>query len=242
MRPKIAGERIANVSPERRWLTVAILDLIDLSVPLREGIQTYPGDPQLAFSPHSTVGRDGFNLLNVHMGTQTGTHVDAPFHFEDDAPTLDALPLSRFLGPGVVADVREVGARNPVTRKHLAGALAAVRPGTIVLLHTGWSRHFGTERYFDHPYLDADACRALLDAGVRTIGIDAINLDETPDDDHPGVGFPVHHLIAQAAGVICENLTNLGAIRSAHPTVSLLPIAFAGTDGAPVRAVAYEER
>jgi kynurenine formamidase len=221
---------------------VAILDVIDLSVPLREGIQTYPGDPQLAFSPHSTVARDGFNLLNVHMGTQTGTHVDAPFHFEDDAPTLDALPLSRFLGPGLVADVREVGARNPITREHLAGPLAAVRPGTIVLLHTGWSRHFGTERYFDHPYLDADACRALLDAGVRTIGIDAINLDETPDDDHPGVGFPVHHLIARAAGVICENLTNLAAVRSPQPTVSLLPIAFVGTDGAPVRAVAYEER
>jgi kynurenine formamidase len=222
-------------------LTVAILDVIDLSVPLRPGVQTYPGDPQLAFAPHSTVERDGFNLLAVQMGTQTGTHVDAPFHFEDDAPTLDELPLTRFLGPGVVADVRQVGARTAITREHLATALTEVRPGTIVLLHTGWSRHFGTERYFDHPFLDADACRALLDTGVRTIGIDAINLDETPDDEHPGVGFPVHHLIARAAGVICENLTNLEAVRSAHPTISLLPLAFVGTDGAPVRAVAYEE-
>jgi kynurenine formamidase len=51
----------------------------------------------------------------------------------------------------------------------------------------------------------------------------------------------VHHLIARAAGVICENLTNLAAVRSAHPTVSLLPLAFIGTDGAPVRAVAYEQ-
>jgi kynurenine formamidase len=215
--------------------------MVDLSVPLRPGVQTYPGDPQLAFAPHSTVERDGFNLLAVHMGTQTGTHVDAPFHFEDDAPTLDELPLTRFLGPGVIADVREVGARTAITREHLASALRAVRPDTIVLLHTGWSLHFGTERYFDHPYLDADACRALLDAGVRTIGIDAINLDETPDDEHPGVGFPVHHLSTRATGVICENLTNLDAVRSAQPTVSLLPLAFVGTDGAPVRAVAYEE-
>ncbi|HET6826278.1 MAG TPA: cyclase family protein [Amnibacterium sp.] len=220
---------------------MAILDVVDLSVPLRAGVQTYPGDPQLAFAPHSTVARDGFNLLAVHMGTQTGTHVDAPFHFEDGAPTLDELPLTRFLGPAVIADVREVGARTAITRAHLAGALSEVRPGSIVLLHTGWSRHFGTEAYFDHPFLDADACRALLDAGVLTIGIDAINLDETPDDEHPGAGFPVHHLIARAAGVICENLTNLAAVRSAHPTVSLLPLAFIGTDGAPVRAVAYEQ-
>lgn len=220
---------------------MAILELTDLSVPLAPGVPTYPGDPQLAFEPHSTVERDGFNLLGVHMGTQTGTHVDAPFHFEDDAPTLDGLPLSRFIGPGVIADVRGLAPREPITRGHLASALAAVQPGTIVLLHTGWSRHFGTRAYFEHPYLDADACRALLDSDVRTIGIDAINLDETPDETHPGVGFPVHHLIAQAAGVICENLTNLAAVPSATPTVSLLPIAFVGTDGAPVRAVAYSE-
>jgi kynurenine formamidase len=223
-------------------LTVAILDLVDLSVALNERTQTYPGDPELRFAPHSTVARDGFNLLAVHMGTQTGTHVDAPFHFEDDAPTLDELPLARFIGPAVVADVTQVGERRPITVEHLAPALARVDEGTILLLHTGWSRHFGTDRYFDHPYLDAGACRRLLDAGVRTIGIDAINIDETPDENHPGVGFPVHHLIAKAAGVICENLTNLAAVRSARPTVSLLPIAFTGTDGAPVRAVAYEER
>ena len=221
---------------------MAILELVDLSVPLQEGVPTYPGDPQLEFGPHSTVARDGFNLLTVHMGTQTGTHVDAPFHFEDDAPTLDRLPLTAFVGPGRIADLRDLGAREPITREHLAGVLDDLVPGTIVLLHTGWSRHFGTERYFDHPYLDADACRALLDAGVRTIGIDAINIDETPDETHPGVGFPVHHLIAQAAGVICENLTNLAAVRDPSPTVSLLPLAFVGTDGAPVRAVAYVER
>jgi kynurenine formamidase len=221
---------------------VAIHDLVDLSVPLNEGTQTYPGDPELRFLPHSTVQRDGFNLLAVHMGTQTGTHVDAPFHFENDAPTLDRLPLSRFVGPGVVIDVTAAGERAPITLAHLSGVLDGLAPDTIVLLRTGWSRHFGTDRYFDHPYLDADACAALLDAGVRTIGIDAINLDETPDDTRPGVGFPVHHLIARAQGVICENLTNLAAIRSIRPTVSLLPIAFTGTDGAPVRAVAYEER
>jgi kynurenine formamidase len=223
-------------------LTVAILDLVDLSVPLNERTQTYPGDPELTFLPHSTIARDGFNLLAVHMGTQTGTHVDAPRHFEDDGATLESLPLSRFLGPAVIADVTALGAREPIRAEHLVPVLPRLEPDTIVLLHTGWSRHFGTARYFDHPYLDADACRLLLDAGVRTIGIDAINLDETPDEEHPGVGFPVHHLIARVDGVICENLTNLAAVRSARPTVSLLPIAFTGTDGAPVRAVAYEER
>ena len=55
---------------------------------------------------------------------------------------------------------------------------------------------------------------------------------------HPGLGFPVHHLVAEAGGVICENLTNLEAIGDDEAWISLLPIALARADGAPVRAVA----
>jgi len=67
-------------------------------------------------------------------------------------------------------------------------------------------------------------------------------VDETPDETHPGIGFPVHHLIANAAGVISENLTNLNAIDFEKPIVSLLPMKFVGIDGAPVRAVALETK
>ena len=73
---------------------------------------------------------------------------------------------------------------------------------------------------------------------VRTIGIDAINLDETPDDDHPGEGFPVHHLVARAGGVIGENFRNLDQVDWADPFVMCLPVRLTGADGAPVRAVA----
>jgi kynurenine formamidase len=82
----------------------------------------------------------------------------------------------------------------------------------------------------------------MLDLGVRTFCIDAINIDETPDDDHPGEGFPVHHLIARAGGVIGENFRNLAAVDWAEPFVMCLPIALEGADGGPVRAVAVELR
>ena len=214
--------------------------IIDLSLPLDAGTQVYPGDPQPRFEVHSTIPRDGFNLLSVHMGSQTGTHVDAPYHFDDLTLRIDEVPLERFTGPGVVVDARGVGAREPVTWSHIAPVADRLGPASIVLLHTGWSTHYGTGRYFDNPFLDADACRQLLERGVRTIGIDAINIDETPDDEHAGIGFPVHHLIAQAGGVICENLTNLAAIDLADPWISMLPLAFQKADGAPVRAVAMQ--
>lgn len=76
----------------------------------------------------------------------------------------------------------------------------------------------------------------MLDLGVRTFAIDAINIDETPSE----IGYPVHHLIARAGGVIGENLRGLERVDFPDPLVSLLPIALENADGAPVRAVAMQ--
>jgi kynurenine formamidase len=217
-----------------------ITRIVDLSVPVSGSSVVYPGDPEPELSRHSTIERDGFNLLRVHMGSQTGTHVDAPYHFEDDALRIDEVPLERFLGTAVVVDARAAGARGRITWDFVEPVADRLGPGVVVLLHTGWSHRYGSPDYFANPFLDADACRRLLDRGVRTFCIDAINIDETPDEEHPGEGFPVHHLIARAGGVIGENLRNLERIDWAAPFVVCLPIALAAADGAPVRAVAVE--
>lgn len=217
-----------------------ITRIVDLSVVVNAHTQVYPGDPVARFTQHSTIERDGFNLLSVEMGSQTGTHVDAPFHFDQSAPKLDEVPLHHFAGTGVVVDARDVGARGRITWKHVLPVADQLTDGCIVLLHTGWSAHYGTDTYFDNPFLDADACRRMIELGVRTFAIDAINIDETPNDEHPGEGFPVHHLIAEVAGVISENLTNLESIDFEHPMITLFPLSFESADGAPVRAVALQ--
>jgi kynurenine formamidase len=135
-----------------------------------------------------------------------------------------------------------VGARERITLDSVRTGVESARAGDIVHVHTGWARHYGEPVYFDNPFLDAGLVSFLLDRGVRTIGLDALNIDETPDDTHPGEGFPAHHLIANVAGVICENLCNLESIDFADPLVSLLPMKFVGIDGAPVRAVAMAVR
>lgn len=218
--------------------------ILDLSVPVGSSTQVYPGDPQPRLEPHATIARDGFNLLRVQIGSQTGTHVDAPYHFEPDGAGIDALDLRLFVGTGVVLDLRGLVPRQrislPLIEPLLEPAAKRLGPGAIALLCTGWSAHFGTPAYLDHPYLDAEACRRMLDLGVRTFGIDAINLDETPGNAHPGEGYPVHHLIARAGGVIAENLRGLEDIDFPDPLICLLPLALEDADGAPVRAVAMQ--
>lgn len=202
--------------------------LLDLSHPIAPGMPTWPGDPEVRTAPAATVASHGYNLLELHLGSQTGTHVDAPFHVDDALPTLDQLPLERFCGPAVVADLR--GQDGPIRPEDLEDL--PLRPGAVLLLCTGWSRHWATERYAAHPWLDPSAARLLLGAGVRTVGIDAPSIDRPGDS-----ALPSHHLLARAGAVIAENLTNLDAV-PAGAQILLLPLPLADADGAPVRAVA----
>jgi kynurenine formamidase len=134
-----------------------------------------------------TTDSAGVNVLSVHLGSQSGTHVDAPYHVDVTWPTLDGLPLERFTGPAVLADLRALPARTAVTAERLAPALERCTAGSVLLLATGWPRFWGTERYLAHPYLTAEAATAIVAAGVRTVGVDALSVDPTPD---PGPGDP----------------------------------------------------
>ena len=76
-----------------------LTSFVDLSHPLGDETDVYPGDPEVRLEPHATIAADGFNLLAVRLGSQSGTHVDAPFHFAADGARVDELPLALFCGP-----------------------------------------------------------------------------------------------------------------------------------------------
>lgn len=218
---------------------VAVRGIVDLSHPLDDDTPVYPGDPVARFTPAATVAADGYNVLHVRMGSQTGTHVDAPYHFLDDGARIDELPLEYFLGPAVVADVRGKPPHGRIEWADLEPWVHLLAPGRILLLRTGWDRYWGTGAYFDHPYLTGDAAAQVVAAGVRTVGLDALSLDETVLGGAPAGGFAAHLAVLGAGGVIIENLRGLGAVPDVDPVVSVLPLRLAGADGAPVRAVAF---
>lgn len=208
------------------------MTIVDLSVPITTGMPVYPGDPEVAVGPALTVERDGVNVLALHLGSHSGTHVDAPKHIDDALPALDEVPLERFCGPAAVVDVRGLPPRAPIGPE----PFREVEAGTIVLVATGWSRWWGGERYTGHPYLTEEAAALLVERGVRTVGIDALSVDPTPAGD-----FPAHRVLLGAHAVIAENLANLDRLLAAPQgriEVSLLPLRLPGADGAPVRAVA----
>lgn len=217
---------------------------LDLSVPVTAGMPVNFGDPQVGMERALRVATDGVNVLRLHMGSRSGTHVDAPYHVNSAWPTLDDVPLERFAGPAVLADVRGLAPGTPIEPGLLAPALSILhlQPGAILLLATGWSVYWGTDQYLSHPWLTPEAAQSLVNAGVRTVGVDALSVDPTGDAD-----LPAHRVLCGAGSVIAENLTDLDRVAQAQATgqsieVFLFPLRLAGADGAPVRATARVSR
>ncbi len=232
---------MTEAAGRRKGSAVRVRRIVDLSLPLGPETQVYPGDPVPTVRRATRIETEGFNVLALGLGSHTGTHVDAPYHFVPDGKRLDELDLDLFGGPAVIVDVTAHGDREPIGWNAIASHADRLRPGSILVLRTGWSeRHHRTERYFDHPYLTADACARVLELGVRTLAIDALNPDETVLDGREPA-WDVHRLVLGAGGVIAENVTNLGAMESDEPLLCLFPLRLGGdADGAPCRAVALE--
>src|SRR5438552_9478897 len=81
------------------------MEWIDISVPIRPGMISFPGDPVVLMDRPIAIA-DGAvaNLSRLDFGVHSGTHVDAPLHFIDGAPGAEQLPLDVLIGPARVVD------------------------------------------------------------------------------------------------------------------------------------------
>jgi len=213
--------------------------VVDLSYSLTSTVNVCDGHPSFECHRVSTIGPDSkSNVSALSLGTHTGTHIDAPYHFFPAGAPVSDLDLSQLIAPAVIVDVRHKRAHEKITLSDLSPYIPKLRPGMIVLFLTGWSRFWCKPQYRSHPSLDSDVAHALVANGISVIGIDAMSPDDMPEDG--AAVIDVHNIILGGGGIIAENLTNLeAALALRDPIVSLLPIKIEGADGAPVRAVAW---
>lgn len=204
-------------------------------MPVTNSTPVYPGDPVPHISVAATVESEGFNLHHVHLGSHTGTHVDAPYHICPTGERIEQSDLSLFIGTGVVIPVSGKEDGESIGLSDVQAYLDQLKPGNIVLFHTGWSQYAGEDKYFRHPFVEVDVIIEIIARGIRTFFIDALNIDAPGD-----MTFPVHHAIAAVNGILAENLTNLEAIDFPDPLIIAFPLRIIGCDGSPVRAVAIK--
>jgi len=213
--------------------------IVDLSHVITDGMVTYNGLP----GPHicdfisreqsATNYDDGatFQIGRIDMVANTGTYVDVPSHRYAEGQDLSEMGVEAF------ADLPALVVRQPWENGLAVDAAAFAGldvSGCAVLVATGWDRHWGSDAYYnDHPFLNAAAAELLIASGAVLVGIDSHNIDDTRLRTRP-----VHTALLGAGIVICEHMTNLGALPDRGFHFSAAPPKVKGMGTFPVRAYA----
>src|SRR3954468_23394224 len=203
--------------------------LLDVSVLLTPGLATYPGNPAFELGPVKRIAEGGSsNVSRISLGTHTGTHVDAPRHFFDGKPGVDALAIDLLIGRVRVIDLPH---RGGITQEHLAAA--GLREDLRVLLRTPnsalWNSHDGF--HTDYTYISEDGAKFLVDQGVKVVGVDYLSVEQFKK-----AGAPAHHMLLGNGVIIIEGL-NLSDAEPGPYEMYCLPLKLANGDGAPARVV-----
>jgi arylformamidase len=201
--------------------------LYDVTRPIRSGMPVFEGDPAVTIAPRLSIAQgDAVNVCLLTLGSHTGTHVDAPRHFRDGAPGVDALPLPALLGP---ARVVEVGGDH-IGAAALAGLDLAAPPR--LLFKTRNSAPGQPDRFSrDYAALTGRAARMLVEAGAYLVGLDGPSVDPFEDED-----CPAHRAFLEAGVVILEGL-DLAAVPPGRYELLCLPLRIHDGDGAPARVL-----
>ena len=206
-------------------MSIESSDWIDISVPIVPGMVVWPGDPAVGVRQ---TDEGMYRLTRLDMSAHTGTHMDAPMHFIRGGVGMEALPLSAVLGPCVVVEIEDPVCVRP---EHLESL--ALAPGARLLFKTANSRQRldsgGFHEYF--VYISAAAAHWMVDARVRTVGIDYLSVGGFTQDTKE-----THDILLGAGIWIIEGL-RLGHVEPGPYELVCLPLLIPGSDGAPARAV-----
>ncbi len=225
------------------------MKLYDLSVSVHPGMDVFPGDPPFRANVAAEIGRDGCNVLDLSLGTHTGTHIDVPRHFLADGAAVDAVPPDRFAGHAVFADVSAMVEQSGVIDLN-ALPMPLLEPGDFLVLYTGWEHRRGTPEFFTGlPRFAPGTAEWLAFRGIGLLGTDmptvlAVVTPLSASSGTEGVGEEasrMHRSLLSRDILILEGLVNLQPLCGRRLTLFALPLRLAGADGSPVRAVAVDD-
>jgi kynurenine formamidase len=199
-----------------------------------------------------TEGGYFYSANSLSTPEHGGTHLDAPRHFSESGRTTAEIPLEHLVAQAVVIDVSAKAAADRNYRLTPGDVSAfekqhgSIGRGAMVLLRTGWSRHWPDARAYlgdetpgdasklSFPSYGAEAARLLVEErGVAALGIDTASIDYGPSTD-----FMVHRVAAARNVPGLENLTNLDQLPARGAFVIALPMKIEGGSGGPLRAIA----
>jgi arylformamidase len=199
---------------------------LDISQLLNENTPYWPGDTQYSYRLNSSMAEgSSVNVGEIRMSTHLGTHIDAPYHFDENGTKIIELDLDLYIG---TATVVKVDAAESIGIKAFEGIeLTGVRR---LLVATGqWKDLSRFPEWI--PSVEPDLAPFLANKGVRLLGLDLPSVDCLDSKE-----LPAHNKLSDFGIHILEGLV-LDGLEPGLYDLAALPLALEAGDGSPVRAV-----
>jgi len=201
------------------------VEIIDISLPLETSLAVWPGDTEFDYQlVWKRSAGASVNVGAVRVSTHCGTHIDAPFHFDDAGKKVDQLSLSPFIGKAIVVHVRD---RETISRDDLSRDFDGAQ--RLLIRTDAWSNPHSFPKRI--PVVDLDVPDWLASQGIVLLGFDLPSVDALDSKD-----LPNHHALARNQIAILESL-NLRDVDEGIYDLFAAPLKLVGADGAPVRAL-----
>jgi arylformamidase len=168
------------------------------------------------------------NIANINMGSHTGTHIDAPYHFIRDGATINRMPLNEMIGTARVIEISHPQYINLEELKE-----NDIRQGERILFKTRNSLRNWSEQPFDEDFvsISKEAADFLAQKALKVIGIDYLSVGGFKDD-----GTYIHRTLLGSGAWLIEGL-NLSGVKPGKYFLYCLPLKLEPGDGAPARAI-----
>lgn len=211
---------------------------IDLTHNICENMPMFPGSSSPSLHISSDYEKDGFRETLLTFLSHTGTHADAPAHMLKSGKTLEEFPVTQFIGKALVIDCRLLEEGQFIGFDGIEPVEEKAKNADFLLFNTGWDKRWESrDLYGNFPLLDCRVIEFIERHRFKGIGFDLMSPDKIED-----AFCPIHkRLLRQENFIIIENLCNLELCGSDLFNFVCLPLKFAHSDGAPVRAVAWWE-
>jgi arylformamidase len=232
-------------APESDSTVTFFSEIVDLGHELWDGMPCHAANVTAFWSVDTfektlklSGGRQGLHNKMMLLSEHTGTHFDAPSHFDPDGLSVEQVDLARLIVPGHLLDLTHTAPHEAIGAEDLAAAVVRsgrpISPGSIVIVRTGQDVYWGTDGFFtNRPHVTADAATWLVDQGTTLFGTDLIAID------NPAEWWePTHTAFLKGGVPMVQQLNNLGPLVGKDFLFVVLPLPMRGGTASPVRPVA----
>jgi arylformamidase len=215
------------------------MKIIDLSFVIENGIPTCgtPWHQTVKLEQMGTIDTVGRNTHSILLGSHTGTHMDAPYHFVKGGRTIESTPLETLCGPISVIDFSRFKAGDVVQYDDVKDLKVTER----MLFRFDWFKHWRTGDYYKaFPFFSEEAVGFLMANGIKLLAMDTPSPDDTKNIN--SIDSPNHKALLSKDIIIIEYLNNTDQIDlTKKHTLVALPLKLKGSDGSPSRVILFEE-